>query len=160
MDANFCPKIWWGGEFCNFAALTNTIKNMKKLFLVCVAIIAAVAFIGCDKDEDSKFKYGDAIYGTWDITHIKQNDGSWLDITSSIFDRFHASATFNSDGTYSGSGYFGNGSGTYKASGSMIICYISGVEYAKYDVHSLSGELAEMTMTMDGDSVDIKCKKR
>lgn len=148
-----------GGEFYNFAALTNTIRSMKKFLLLCVAI-ASVAFVGCSDDDEPNFKYGDAIYGTWDITHLKQKDGSWLDITSSIFDQFHASATFNSDGTYYGSGYFGNGSGTYKAKGTTIICYIENTEYARYNIHSLSDNVAEMTMTMDGDSVEIKCKKR
>lgn len=83
---------------------------MKRFLLLFVAI-AAVAFTGCSKDDNS-FKYGDAIYGTWDITHIKQEDGAWLDITPAIFSKFHVSATFNSDGTYSGKGYFGNGSGS------------------------------------------------
>lgn len=114
---------------------------MKKFLLLCVAI-ASVAFVGCSDDDEPNFKYGDAIYGTWDITHLKQKDGSWLDITSSIFDQFHASATFNSDGTYYGSGYFGNGSGTYKAKGTTIICYIENTEYARYNIHSLSDNVA------------------
>lgn len=139
---------------------TNRILFMKKFLLLCVAIIAAVTFAGCDKDDEPGFKYGDAIFGTWDLTHIKQNDGSWLDISSPVFNKFHASATFNTDGTYSGSGYFGTGSGTYKANGVTIICYMGKTEYARYKIHSLSGHIAEMTMTMEGESIDIKCLKR
>ena len=56
---------------------------MKKFLLLCVAI-ASVAFVGCSDDDEPNFKYGDAIYGTWDITHLKQKDGSWLDIISSM----------------------------------------------------------------------------
>lgn len=44
-----------GGEFCNFAALTNTIRNMKKFLLLCVAI-ASVAFVGCSDDDDESLK--------------------------------------------------------------------------------------------------------
>lgn len=132
---------------------------MKRILLL-FAAIACVAFVGCSDDDDNDgFKYGDAIYGTWDVTHVK-SDGSWIDITSPLFSKYQASATFNADGTYSGSGYFGTGSGTYKASGSMIVCYISGSEYARYDVRSLSDNIAEMTMTMGDSSVDIRCKKR
>lgn len=104
-------------------------------------------------------QYNLVIYGTRDITHIK-NDGKWLDITSSIFSEFHASATFNPDGTYSGHGYFGNGSGTYKAMDNAIICYVGKEEYARYIIHNLTNDTAEMTMKMGGSSIDIKCKKR
>ena len=131
---------------------------MKKVLLL-FAAVAAVAFMGCSDDNDTQFKYGDAIYGTWDITHIK-NDGKWLDITSSIFSQFHASATFNPDGTYSGHGYFGNGSGTYKAMDNAIICYVGKEEYARYIIHNLTNDTAEMTMKMGGSSIDIKSKKR
>lgn len=34
-------KIWWGGKFYNFAALTNTIRNMKKFLLFIVAVVAS-----------------------------------------------------------------------------------------------------------------------
>ena len=52
------------------------------------------------------------------------------------------------------------GAELYKAKGTTIICYIENTEYARYNIHSLSDNVAEMTMTMDGDSVEIKCKKR
>lgn len=41
-----------GGEFCNFAGLTNTIRNMKKFLLLCIAI-ASMAFIACSKDKEN-----------------------------------------------------------------------------------------------------------
>lgn len=49
---------------------------------------------------------------------------------------------------------------TYKAKGVTIVCYIEKTEYARYKIHSLLGHIAEMTMTMEGESIDIKCLKR
>ena len=72
------------------------------------------------------------------------------------------SATFNSDGTYSGSGYFGNGSGTYTAKGNTITTFVSGQVYIVYTVLSLNGSTAELKMTMPGsdETLWIKCVKR
>lgn len=152
-------KFAGGGNFITLPQITKIHIKMKRILLLFAAVVC-VAFVGCSKDDGNDgFKYGDAIYGTWDVTHVK-SDGSWIDITSPLFSKYQASATFNADGTYSGSGYFGTGSGTYKASGNTIVCYISGSEYARYDVRSLSDNVAEMTMTMAGSSVDIRCKKR
>lgn len=69
----------------------------------------------CSDDDDSEYK--DAIIGTWELTQIEFG-GGWTSIPRRTY------ATFNSDGTYNGRGYFGNGSGTYKISGNTIICYI------------------------------------
>ena len=74
------------------------------------------------------------IFGTSNF-HIYNQNRPWklqyfyivLEIEMCIRDRTYA--TFNSDGTYNGRGYFGNGSGTYKISGNTIICYIEGEEY-------------------------------
>lgn len=70
------------------------------------------------------------------------------------------SISFKSDGTFYGKGYLGNGSGTYKATGNTIVTYLDGEEYIRYTVKSLSGDDAELTMSMDGESLDIKAEKR
>ena len=38
--------------------------------------------------------------------------------------------------------------------------YLGGKEYIRYTVKSLSGDDAELTMSMDGESMDIKAEKR
>lgn len=65
---------------------------------------------------------------------------------------------FYENGTYSGSGYFGNGSGTYKAEGDMIYTYIDGEELYRYKVHSISNGIAEVSMGVAGDNITLEIK--
>ena len=131
---------------------------MKKSVLLMFAVIAMV-LSGCSKDDDD-FSYPmDNIYGTWVGTSVKVN-GDWVDITKYPYTKFGFSIEFNKDGTYYGKGYFGNGNGTYKANKNTIRTYIDGEEYARYDIKSLSGDKAELTMTMDGESMDVKVEKK
>lgn len=141
---------------------------MKKFLLTAIAIIGMVlAFSGCSKDDEPKngFDYPlETLYGTWRITHVEQKDGSMFDVTTSVAEMAFKPtyATFNADGTYSGRGFFGNGSGTYKAKGKTISCFIDGTEYLKYDVLSLSGRQCELKMYESGSSssIKIRCKKQ
>lgn len=127
---------------------------MKKIFLLMT--VCLIALSGCSKDEDTKFNYDiKTLYGTWQITHVDTKGGSdfspWILATTT--------ATFNSDGTYSGSGYFGNGTGTYKAKGKTVTCYVEGKEYIKYDIISLESTLCTLKMYDETAAVTIKCKK-
>lgn len=141
---------------------------MKNLLLTAIAIIGVVfAFSGCSKDDELQngFDYPlETLYGTWRVTHVEQKDGTMFDITTSTAERFFEPtyATFNDDGTYSGRGYFGNGSGTYKAQGKTITCFVDGTEYLKYDVLSLSGTQCELKMYESGStsSIKIRCRKQ
>lgn len=73
---------------------------MKKTLFLLITILT-ISFIGCSDDDDSEYK--DAIIGTWELTQIEFG-GGWTSIPRRTY------ATFNSDGTYNGRGYFGNGS--------------------------------------------------
>lgn len=133
---------------------------MKKILLMMV--LTTLVLTGCKKDEDEKSKFNydiNMLYGTWDITDV-YNQGKWVDITKPGFESMAASASFKSNGTYEGKGYFGNGTGTYSAVGNTITCYVADKEYAKYDVTSLTSKICELNMTMGKESVKIKCKKR
>lgn len=117
-------------------------------------------FSGCSSDGDD-FDYPmDTLYGSWEGVSINLNEG-WVNITEYPYTRFAFSIRFNSDGTYSGRGYFGNGSGTYTAKGKTIITYVNGKEYLRYEVKSLSNNIAELSMTVDGsgENLEIKAKK-
>lgn len=140
---------------------------MKRFLLSMLAVVlVACIFLSCSKDDEgSKFDYSmETLVGKWRITHIEQADGSMLDITTPIAERVFKPtyATFNNDGTYSGSGEFGNGSGTFKPIGKTITCYVSGKEYLKYDVLSLSGTECELKMyqSSSSSSIKIRCKKQ
>lgn len=134
---------------------------MKKL-LILTTLLCTLLFIGCSKDDDPKFNYDlNTLYGKWKITHLYVTDG-YIDVSTYPGNTIVPAtyATFKADGTYSGSGYFGNGSGTYKAVGNAVTCYIEGKEYARYDVITLSGNNCELTMSMGSSSTKIKCQKQ
>jgi uncharacterized lipoprotein NlpE involved in copper resistance len=133
---------------------------MKKVVFLLLAVVA-VLLAGCDKDDDPKFDYDmELLYGKWRITHVEQKDGSMFDVTTPIAERVFKPTyiTFNKGGSYSGSGEFGNGSGTYTATGKTIITYVDGQEYLRYDVLSLTGENAEIKMYEKGDDASMKLR--
>lgn len=122
---------------------------MRKIFLV-FCVIASTLLVGCSKDSfDYPMEY---IYGTWNGTEV-HTDSGWINITSSYYERFHFSISFFSDGSYKGSGAFGNGTGTYTAKGSTITTFVDGKEFYKYDVISCDGENAELRMYHEGETM-------
>ena len=133
---------------------------MKRSLFMCMLLVATVIGISSCSDDDSKFDYPmDTLCGTWEVTDIKAN-GTWYDITQYPYTKFAMSISFKDDGSYYGKGYLGNGSGTYTAEGKTIITYISGKEFVRYTVKSLSKNDAELTMTADDESIDIKAHKK
>lgn len=135
---------------------------MKKFLSMTLLFTAMfLTFSACSNDDD-EFDYPmDTLYGTWEGISINI-DGSWTDITEYPFTKFAFSIKFNSDGTYIGKGYYGNGSGTYTAKGKTIITYVNGKEYLRYDIKSLTNNVAELSMTVDGsgESIIVKVKKK
>lgn len=128
---------------------------MKKVLLLLA--IAALAFASCSSsDDDDDFGADDfyydveTLYGTWGITHL--NGVPWLYETTS--------ASFYPDGTYSGRGYFGNGSGTYKLSRKEITCYVDGKEYVKYYVQSITGNKCVLLMFFGGSEYVLYCERK
>ena len=124
--------------------------------------MALVALVACKKEESTGFDYDlNLLYGTWRVTHVMQSNGSWFNVTTeiaeSVFEPTYA--TFNSNGTFSGSGELGNGSGTWTATGKTIITRVGGEEYLRYDVLSLSGTVAELEM-YENDKPSSRMKVR
>ena len=117
-------------------------------------VVATVAFVSCSNDDDDN-QYNSDIVGTWKITEVKTSQsGSYIDWPFKT-----TYATFKSDGTYYGSGYFGNGSGTWSIKGNTLNTYVGGELYASYEIISVTSTTSELKMSMDGESIWIKCKK-
>ena len=128
---------------------------MKKyLFFLLTLVVASFTFVSCSDDDDDN-QYNSAIVGTWKITEVKTSQsGSYMDWP---FKTTYAS--FKSDGTYYGSGYFGTGSGTWSIKGNKVNTYVGGVLYASYEIISVTSTTSELKMSMGSDAIWIKCKK-
>lgn len=141
-------------QHCRDEQRINYKNRMKTKLLMMVAAVLALA--GCSKDDEPGFDYEiSLIHGTWRVSHAWLN-GGYLNVVGTIYeDVFEPTyITFNSDGSYSGEGEFGYGSGTYKASGKTIVTYIGGEEYARYDILSLSENTAEAEMYHSNSPTD------
>ena len=126
----------------------------KQLFLLLTIVVATFALVSCSIDDDDN-QYESAIVGTWKITEVKTSQsGTYI---SWPFKATYAS--FKSDGTYYGSGYFGAGSGTWSVKGNTVNTYVGGELYASYEIISVTSTTSELKMSMDGESIWIKCKK-
>ena len=143
---------------CFFYSSNLKSKKMKsyiKFFAFAMVAIVSLSFVSCS-DDDADSPYVSDIVGTWKLTEVKTSaSGSYI---SWPFQATYAS--FNSDGTYYGSGYFGNGSGTWNLKGNTVTTYVDGELFFTYEIISVSGSNAELKMSMDGESIWIKCKKQ
>lgn len=135
-------------------------KKMNLAFKAAVMMTICVLTLGlssCSKDNEytPDREIATNIVGTWEIEQYDTGEGykNWILQTTQ--------ATFNEDGTYSGSGHFGNGTGTYKIKGSTITCYVSGEKFLVYKVITLDGNSATLSVTdpEDTDTLFIKCTK-
>lgn len=133
-------------------------------FVLLVLFSSFFLFTACQKEPAFDYPM-ETLYGTWDGTDVKLSSG-WVNIESSYYSSVQFSITFYEDGSYYGRGYFGNGAGTYTASGKTIITYVDGVEYYRYDVISLVGNIGHLRMYHQGETmaesseIEIKVKKR
>lgn len=126
---------------------------MKKYLMLFVVV---ATLIGCSKDEkEPESPYKTSIVGTWELTHF---NGSAVSSMPEVFNR-ETTITFGSNGSYSGQGIFGNGSGTYSLSGSIAKTYIDGELYHTYDVISIKDNVVEAKMTDASSTATIKAKK-
>ena len=136
-------------------------KTFKLIGMALIAVLMCVNFVACSSSDDEEVleltgPYATKIIGTWEVTHY--GDGKvWIPWTNKT-----TTATFNSDGTYSGRGYFGTGKGTFKLSNSHITCYIEGEVFIQYDILSVEGDIAVLTMYPESSSekLTIKCEKK
>lgn len=135
---------------------------MKKFSILSILfLLSAFCLTSCSSSDDD-FDYPlDELYGCWRITHV-EIDGKMLNVTgyySTVFKPTYA--TFKKNGRYHGKGYFGEGSGTYDASGDTITCYIDGEALFSYKVISLFGSTCELLMrtSRSENSLKIRCKK-
>ena len=142
----------------NFAQNKLIIYKMKafKFFLVAIIATLTLGFVSCSDDDKDEPSTSD-IVGTWKLSEVSTDNSTYI-----AWPYKTTTATFNSNGTYSGYGYFGNGSGTWKQKGKTITTYVDGEEFIKYDVITLSTSTCTLKMSMTGSSsvLYIKCIKQ
>ena len=135
---------------------------MKKILLSAVfTALTLTAFTSCSSDDntteivDSNSLQG-KIIGNWKLTEV----GS-MDVNNSPLPNINNTyIKFNSNGTYSGSGYFGNGEGTYKIDGKIIKTYISNELYMTYEVISIENNIADLYIIEGDGKLKIKAVKQ
>lgn len=137
--------------------------NAKRSYVLVVLLCGFFLFTACQKEPAFDYPM-ETLYGTWEGTDVKTSNG-WVNIESSYYSDVQFSITFYEDGSYRGRGYFGNGTGTYTASGKTIVTYVDGKEYYRYDVISLVGNRGHLRMYHQGETmaetseIEIKVKK-
>lgn len=142
-------------------AYKHSTNAMKKLtIMMLLAAFFTLCVTSCSKDDDDSFAYPmEQLYGKWKAVEIKV-DGKWYDVTKYPYTRFGMDITFYENGKFYGSGYLGNGSGTYSVSGKTITTYVSDKEYAVYTVNSLNRNEADLTLRMGSETLQMKAKKQ
>ena len=125
---------------------------------VLIALCTILSFASCSKEDDFDYPMTQ-IYGHWKATELYV-DGKWYDITKYPYTKFAMSITFYKNGNYFGYGYFGTGSGTYKASGNIITTYVDGKEYITYIVNVLSGKNGDLTLKIGSETLRMKVEKQ
>lgn len=137
---------------------TNAMKKLS--FVMLFVALLTLCFTSCSKDDDNDFAYPmEQLYGKWKVVEVNV-DGKWYDVTKYPYTRFGMDITFYEGGKYYGSGYLGNGSGTYEVSGKTITTYVDGEVYAVYTVNSLNGNEADLTLRMGSESLHMKAQKQ
>ena len=134
---------------------------MKKLSLMLLlTAVFSICIISCSKDDDNNVTISmEQLYGKWMAKEVLV-DGKWYDVTVYPYTRFGMDITFYEGGKYYGSGYFGNGNGTYEVNGNVITTYVNGKVYCVYTVNSLSSNKANLTLRMGNDSMQIRAEKQ
>ncbi|MBJ2160481.1 MAG: hypothetical protein JFR39_00060 [Muribaculaceae bacterium] len=132
---------------------------MKKVFSLMLLLATMLTFTACSSDDEPENSVTkDQLIGLWDATAVQfNNDGKWVDITNRP--DLALSISFYEDGSYYGEGALGDGEGTYTLSGNTIKTYIDGELYGTYVVKSLVGDNAELTLTMDHETIGIRARK-
>ena len=133
---------------------------MKKTLYFLMAVLfttISLSLVSCSDDDKDAVSKSD-IVGTWKLSQVSTNDG----ISYIAWPFENTTATFNANGTYSGKGYFGTGTGTWKQKGKTITTYVDGTEYIKYEVLEIAASTCTLKMGVTGSSsyLYIKCIKQ
>lgn len=136
---------------------------MKKTIML---LLLAALFVACEKEgEVSNFDYDiEELYGTWDVTHMKGDDGDYYSITAENVRDFYGDTyiTINSNNSQRLRGWFGDIDGTYKAEGKSVMLYSGSELTAKCDIAYMKDGNAEARITIMETMYiqDIKLKRR
>lgn len=135
---------------------------MKKILLsALLTAFTLTVFTSCSSDDDATEivdhnSLQSKIIGNWKLTEV----GS-MDVNNSTLPNIkNTYIKFNSNGAYSGVGYFGNGEGTYKIDGKIIKTYISNELYMTYEVISIENNIANLYIIEGKDKLKIKAIKQ
>lgn len=139
-------------------------KRYLQLFFVALFATMTFSLTSCSDDDDDDLKGGEEeevttndIVGTWELSEVSLDAGE----TYIPWPYETTTATFNEDGTYTGYGYFGNGTGTWKQDGNTINTYVDGELYMSYEVVELEKTTCTLKMAItESMIIYAKCVKK
>lgn len=134
-------------------------NKLQTLILMLLPIMAMLT--GCEDKNEPEDKISislEQLVGIWDATDVQfNNDGKWINITNKS--NLAMEIWFYDDNMFYGHGALGTGRGAYTLEGNTIKTYVGGQLYATYVVKWLLDDVAELSMTMDKQSMLIRVKK-
>lgn len=129
-----------------------------KTFIGLLLLALTTGFSSCSGDDDD-YPSQEQILGKWEVTSVYAGD-RWYDVTVYPYTRLGASLTLYANGTFRGTGYFGNGTGTYTYRKGTIQTFLDGEPYFKYVIKSFSDTSAQLIMSdQSGGSTEIMVRK-
>ncbi|MFI3305287.1 MAG: hypothetical protein R3Y68_02095 [Rikenellaceae bacterium] len=123
----------------------------SRMCLATLVALMATTMVSCDKNltGDSVASEEPTMIGRWEgVSFDVDNNDNWIDITSNPHDEFAFTVEFREDGTFEGTGYLGNGDGTYVATSTTITVYKDGAVYAHYTIKELTYTDAYVVVVM------------
>jgi heat shock protein HslJ len=155
---------------------------MRKLFLVLTVALIGLCVASCSSSSDNENAVDETtqksfitnpsfnvsyLFGTWKIDKASADGGkSFVEFDEFVKSKYgftkSTTATFKRDGTYSGSGYFGDGTGNYTINQNTITTYIGGVEYYSYRVISYSEKTCDLQISSKSSTavLVLRCVKQ
>ncbi len=134
----------------------------SRVSLATLVALMATTMFSCNKNATDDAVYSDdpTIIGKWEgVSFDVDNNDNWIDITSDPNDEFYFTVEFREDGAFEGTGYLGNGGGTYMQVDNGITVYKDEAVYAQYTIRYITNSNAEVAVYMSPAYFEFRLRR-